>query len=356
MNVLERNVTRRSALVGGAVAAAAWAARPLWKRAKAAELEQGAPPIVAVKVSAVPSEPTDSAWGQATAGNVFMLPQTVTLPRVKEAGAKSLKVRALFDAERLALLIEWPDAHKASLGTVNEFRDGIAIMLPEDPSLGQPAITMGAGGQPVIIYHWKSDWQFGVNEDVDNAYPNMYNDWYQYSGVEAGKMAEATDYLTKGRKEYLTAAAAGNSLADPTVMQKIGPVQKLRAIGFGTLEPHPVQDGSGKAAYQDGGWSVLVSVPRKQEKYAVQDGGTLNVAFAAWDGSRNERDGQKAYSLWSNISLGAAAAAAATPTPAKAGGGSALPIIGGIVAVVAVAAGAIIGLRMARGRKGGQGS
>ncbi len=356
MKVLERNVTRRSALMGGAAAAAAWVARPLWKRAGAANLEQGAPAIVAAKVSQTPSEPTDAAWSQATAASVMMLPQTVALPRVAQAGATLLNVRALYDAQRLALLIEWPDAHQdTDLGTVMQFRDGVAAMLVEDPALGQPPITMGAPDKPVVIYHWKSDWQFGRLRDVDEAYPNMYSDWYQYSGAEAGKMPEASDYLTKGRKEYLTAAAAGNMLADPQVQEKIGPVQKMRAVGFGTLESDATQDGTGKGVFQNGNWSIVVSLPRKQEKYTMQEGATLSVAFAAWDGSRNERDGQKAYSLWSNVALGQPTTPTATPTPAKGGGGSALPVIGGVVAVVVVAAAAVIGIRMARGGRGRQG-
>ena len=329
--------------MGGAVAALAWASRPLWKRASAAE-----PAIVASKVNSIPTDPTDAAWGQAAAGNVMMLPQTVTLPRVKEAGAKTLNVRALYDAQRVALLIEWPDAHQdTDLGTVMQFRDGVAAMFVEDPSLGLPPITMGFADKAVIIYHWKSDWQFGNLKDVDEAYPNMYADWYQFSGVEAGKVAEASDYLTKGRKEYLTAAAAGNMLADPLLQAKIGPVQKMRAEGFGTLEPHPTQDGAGKGAFQNGGWSVLLSFPRKQDKYTMQEGTPFSVAFAAWDGSRNERDGQKAYSLWNSLTLG-------LPAPVRSGTGSAFPIIGGAVAVVAVAAAAFIGVRIARGRKGGE--
>lgn len=345
MKVMERNTTRRFALVAGATAALAWASRPLLKTASA----QGAAGIVASQVGQVPTEPTDAAWDQATAVSVTMLPQMVTLPRVKEAGAKALSVRALYDAQRLALLIEWPDAHQdADMGTVLQFRDSVAVQLPEDPSLGQPPITMGATDKPVVIYHWKSDWQFGNLKDVDEAYPNMYSDWYQFSGVEAGKMAEASDYLTRGRKEYLTAAAAGNALADPQAQTKLGPVQKMRAVGFGTLEPHAAQDGAGKGAYQNGSWRIVISLPRQQEKFTMQEETTLPFSFAAWDGSRNERDGQKAYSLWNQVSIGLAAA------PAPAGGGaSALPVIGGVAAAVIAGVAALIGFRVLRSRRQG---
>ncbi|MBI4340511.1 MAG: hypothetical protein HY680_11260 [Chloroflexi bacterium] len=350
MKVLERNTTRRWALMGVAATALAWAARPLWKSASA----QNLPALVAARVGQVPTEPTDAAWAQAVPASIMMLPQTVALPRVKEAGAKNLTVRALYDAQRMAVLIEWPDVHQdADLGTVMQYRDGVAVMLPEDPSKGTPPITMGQGGNGVVIYHWKSDWQFGRLKDVDEAYPNMYADWYQFSGVEAGQMAEASDYLTKGRKEYLTAAAAGNHLADPQVQEKVGPVQKMRSEGFGTLEPHKTQDGAGKGAYQDGAWHILVSLPREQEKFTIREGAPLPVAFAAWDGARNERDGQKAYSLWTQASLGQPAAA--TPTPAGAGGGSPLAILGAVAGIIVVGAAAVLGFRALRGRRSGGG-
>lgn len=138
---------------------------------------------------------------------------------------------------------------------------------------------------------------------MDEAYPNMYGDWYQYSGVEAGEIPEATDYLTKGQKEYLTAAAVDNALADPQIQNKIGPIQKLRAEGFGTLEPDETQDARGMGAWSDGGWRIVISVPRKQVKFTVEEDAVIPLAFAVWDGSRDERNGQKAYSQWKEMKL-----------------------------------------------------
>ena len=343
MKVIERKATRRYALMGGAAAALAWASRPALKSASA---QEAAPAIVATKVSQVPTEPGDAAWAQAKSAIVTLAPQNIALPRVTEAGAKSINVRALYDSDRMALLLEWADAHKdVELGTVLQYRDGMAVQLPEGPETPPPSFTMGQAGRAVTIYHWKSDWQLGRLYDVDEAHPNMYFDLYQFSGVPAGTMPEAIDYLTKGRKEYLTAAAAGNALADPRAQETIGPVQKMRAEGFGTIEPAPTQDGAGKGVFQDGGWRIVMSLPRKQANYTLEEGAVVPLAFAVWDGSRNERNGQKAYSLWNTMSVGE------PRTEAAPGSRYLVPALGAAAGVIVAGAAAVIGLRMRRSKQ-----
>jgi hypothetical protein len=344
MKTMERGVTRRVALVGGVAAALAWAATRMLPRSASAQ--QAEPAIVAIKVSQVPIEPDDDAWAKASAAPVSLYPQNVVLPRLKESGAKSINVRALYDSTRVAVLLEWLDAHEdVELGTVMQYRDAVAVQIPEDQDTSPPSFTMGQSGRGVTIYHWKSDWQFNRLYDVDDAYPNMYADLYQYSGVPAGSMAEATDYLTNGRKEYLTAAAVGNALADPGVQEKIGPVQKMRAEGYGTLEPDPTQDGVGKGTFQGGGWRIVISLPRQQAKYHLEEGAPVPLAFAVWDGSRNERNGQKAYSLWNVMSLGQ------SPIEAEPGSGFPLPVVGSIAGIIVAGAAVVVGFRLWRSRR-----
>ena len=359
MKLLERTTSRRTALVGGVVAALAWASRPLFKSARA---QQVAPALTAVKVSQVPTEPDDPAWSNAVAATIPLNPQNLQLPRLKEAGAKSIDVRALYDSDRVAFLLEWLDAHRdTDLGTVLQYRDAVAIQMPEDAGSPPPIFTMGQEGKGVTIYHWKSDWQFGRLYDVDEAYPNMYGDLYQFSGVAAGEIPEASDYLTSGRKEFLTAAAVGNALADPQAQKTLGPVQKMRAEGFGTIEPGETQDGEGKGLFRDGSWRILVSVPRRQAKYTLEEGDLIPLSFAVWDGSRDERNGQKAYSQrgWDLMSMGEPAPrASATPilsptavigeTPD--GGGILVPLLGSVGGLVVSAVAAVFGFRLWRTR------
>ena len=211
---------------------------------------------------------------------------------------------------------------------------------------------MGQKDNGVTIYHWKSDWQFGQLHDVDEAYPNMYGDWYPFSGVPAGEIPEATDYLTAGQREYLTAAAVGNALADPQAQEKLGPVHKMRAEGFGTIEPDGTQDAKGLGVWRDGVWRIAVSVPRKQAKFTFEEGAIVPLAFAVWDGSRSERNGQKAYSYWNNMNVGVPVPGATPTTPGEVpGGGFLVPLLSSIGGLAVVAVAALIGLRLWRARR-----
>ncbi len=330
-------------LKGAAVATALWTGRSVFKPLLAQQSVFTASPV-----AQTPTDPMDPLWEKARATPIALNPQNLVLPRVAEAGAKEIVVRALYDAERLGLLVEWRDAHKdADLGTVLEYRDGVAVQFPEDPSLSAPSFTMGQQGNAVVIYHWKSDWQFNRLYDVDEAYPNMHAYWYQYSGVKVGEMPEAMDYLSSGRKEFLTAAAVGNTLADPRAQKSIGPVQKMRAEGFGSLEPHPDQDGAGKGAWADGSWRIVLSVPLKQDRFRLAAGDSLPLAFAVWDGSRDERNGQKAYSVWNTLRLAAA--------PAAEGGGGVpgwfVPAFSSVWGVAIAALLTVLGVHYGRGRR-----
>ena len=80
-------------------------------------------------------------------------------------------------------------------------------------------------------------------------------------------------------------------------------------------------------------------MPRQQERFTFGGDQPVPLAFAVWDGSRDERNGKKAFSLWNTLVLG------------PAGGGVALPVVaGGIIAVV-IAAAALVGLRRRRSRQ-----
>ena len=177
--------------------------------------------------------------------------------------------------------------------------------FPSDPKAGIPFFGMGEPNRPVTIYQWKADWQSALNNDVDEKYPNMAVDWYPFSGRGPGEIAEATDYGKKdGDKAFLTSWAAGNTLADP-VLQAQRAVEKFLARGFGTIAPvaQDKQDGEAKAAWKDGVWKAVVTIPRSQEQFTFARGQTVPVAFAAWDGAKGERGGEKAVSTWYFLSL-----------------------------------------------------
>ena len=205
----------------------------------------------------------------------------------------------------ITALLTWRDASRnVQVGGTGAFRDAVAVQFPGNPATGIPYFAMGEPNKPVVIYQWKADWQFGNEGDEEGLHPQMVADWYPYSGRASGEIAAAVDYAKGGDRTYVTSWHAGNSLGDRD-LQASTTIEKLEAEGFGTLTALPAdrQDGHGKAAWKDGVWSLLVMVPRTQDRFAFAPGMTIPVAFAAWDGARRERGGEKAVSTWYFMSL-----------------------------------------------------
>jgi hypothetical protein len=335
-------VTRRLWLAVPMVGGLAWllgAARP----ASAQQAQKAS--LLAKAVKRVPDDPQDAHWQNADSLDVPLAPQAVVKPRIFEAGIKALTARALYDAERIAILLTWRDARSdARIGGAGAFRDAVAIEFPGDPAAGIPYFAMGEPDKPVVIYQWKADWQFPGEGDEDGLYPQMAVDWYPYSGRAPGEIAAAADYAKGGDRTYVTSWHAGNSLGDRE-LQGLTPIEKLQAEGFGTLTTLPTdrQDGRGKVAWKDGVWSLALTVPRAQDRFAFSPGMTIPVAFAAWDGAKRERGGEKAVSTWYFMSLEKPIGTLAYVSPVLA-----------FLGVVAVQAWGLRWLRRRAGRAGGR--
>lgn len=259
--------------------------------------------LIAKSVDRAPGDPEDPAWDASDLLPVPLAPQAVVKPRRYETGIAQLDIRALYDAERLAILLEWADAAAdTELAEVADFRDAVALEFPANPADGIPYFAMGEPGKPVTIYQWKADWQFAREFDIGHRQTAMIADWYPFTGKGPGEIAEIADYAQD--RVYDTSWAAGSPLGDPELQART-PVEKLHAEGFGTLTAvaDDAQDATGAGINRDGRWRVVVSIPRDQGGFAFAPGMTLPFAFAAWDGARAERGGEKAVSTWYFLSL-----------------------------------------------------
>lgn len=299
MSASQWTVSRRSAVAAGATAVVMSILRPFGGVAHAQKAV-----LLAKQVPQIPSDPGDGVWGQAEALDVPLAPQAVVKPRRYEAGVSSVTARSLYDADRIAILLEWEAAEQsAGLGSVGSFRDAVAIEFPADATARTPHFAMGEPGNPVTIYQWKADWEFGRQFDADEQFPHMAADWYPFSGRAPGEIAEGGDYAqAQGAKVFHTSWSAGNTLGDLELQERT-PVEKLQAEGFGTIGPTEAQDGQGKSLWSGGKWKVLISMPRSQEGFSFDQGKTIPIAFAAWNGSKGERGGEKAVSTWYFLGL-----------------------------------------------------
>ncbi len=301
MNAGKVRVSRRSMMIG---ASAAIVGGLFWPFTRIVSAQKAT--LIAKQVDRAPNDPEDNLWGTADTLTVPMAPQAVVKPRAYEVGVETIKTRALYDEERLVFLLEWDDPKReVSIGGVDSFRDAVAVQFPSELAKGIPYFGMGELKNPVTIYHWKADWQFASDHDANEEFPNMAVDWYPYSGREAGEIAEAADYGKEGAdRVFHTSWWVGSTLGDPDLQART-PVEKLTSEGFGTVKPVDIekQDGSGRGVWNGGTWKTVISIPRTQERFSFQRGEITPVAFAAWDGARRERGGEKAISTWYFLSL-----------------------------------------------------
>ncbi|MBX3001466.1 MAG: hypothetical protein KF893_23295 [Caldilineaceae bacterium] len=289
--------------------------------------------LVAAQLSqALPlTDPDSDLWQQATAVNVPLSAQMIARPFSPQTRIKSVTARALYNGEQVAFLVEWQDDTQNDQAIrVEDFRDGVALQFPL--AEGQPFFCMGQQGSNVIIWHWKADWQsdiFAARQDMETAYPDMFVDYYPFTHASERVLAAnelVADYLDTN---YLTALAAGNLYASRL---RATPVEDLLAGGFGTLTARGMneQNVEGHGVWSDGAWRVIFSrslTSMLADDISFAGDKVYPVAFAAWDGANQERNGTKSTSQWISLQLGgpvqaasqAASAPSAAPTPSNSG-------------------------------------
>ncbi|MBI4566451.1 MAG: c-type cytochrome [Planctomycetes bacterium] len=269
-------------------------------REKLAAPQSGAE-IHAAKVARVPIDPQAAEWDQARPVDVALM---MTWQRIEAPNVVS--VRALWSETHVGILLEWEDATADGAAiSMTEYSDSAAVMLAMTDPSGH--FTMGEKGRPCNIWHWRFSRQIDMAQfrDVEAAYPGMASDDYY---LAANQYPKKTDQFPGHRpvasapshdRTHLTAAAAGNTLADPAPRTC---VEDLNAVGFGTLAPQGVseQDVTGRGLWKAGTWRVSFVRPIRSAgpDAKVVPGKRMEIAFAVWDGRQGDRDGKKLVTYW----------------------------------------------------------
>lgn len=264
-------------------------------------------------------------WQQATAVEVPLSAQIIARPIQPQTNIHAVTVRGLHNGEELALLVEWADATRnESTLRPEDFRDGVAIQFPL--AEGLPFFCMGQLGGDVNIWHWKADWQANIaaRQELHDLFPNMYVDQYPFTDEDEDVLLAAYTDVS-----FLPAVAAQNLMAAPV---HDTPVENLIAGGFSALSSLPIdrQIVQGHGEWHDGVWRVIFS---RQLTVAELEDVTLatdqvhSVAFAAWDGENDERNGSKSTSQWVSLQLAPLTASSGQMEgAATADGGQRLPL------------------------------
>lgn len=261
--------------------------------------------VTVVRVDQVPDrDPNAPVWQSAAAIEVPLMAQVITYPKNDHATVASVSVRAIADAEWLAVRLEWADPSKDEQVEVDNFTDGVAIEIPLGDSKGANPM-MGGKGAPMYIVNWKAVWQHDVEKghsDVQDYHPGFYTDAYPFATGEYPFPVQES-FETSDARRYLVATSAGNPMS---VLQRRWPVEELMAEGYGTLASHKTQDARGWGTWKEGTWVVIVLVPRSNDdpqNPSLPDGAKSALGFALWDGDAQNVGGRKHWSMLTDLVL-----------------------------------------------------
>lgn len=194
-----------------------------------------------VKGALPADDPNAPAWNTAPQATFPMSPQVHWQDRIQEATVKDMKVRALHDGTKVAVLLEYADPSEDP-----DDAAALEFMVGDKKAHfahGQPMLQVEGG--PVNIWYWKNKDKKGV------------------------------DMNAQGFKTL-----------------KVQSHQDVTATGA-------YSNGSWKIVF-----SRPLTTEHPEEDTQIIPGGFINVAFAAWDGRKDaagelvEKGSQKAVSSW----------------------------------------------------------
>jgi Ethylbenzene dehydrogenase len=247
--------------------------------------------LVAQTVAVDLSKPEPDAvyWDRVVGGTVTLMGQPMINPRPEATTTDTVQVQALHDGTRVAFRLRWKDSEVSEAGHLAKFSDAIALEFPQQAD-SLPPVMMGAVGLPVSLYHWRAQYQRDEEHGkptIEQLYPNASIDMYEheYKTAPVGSKDAA--------EKYSPAKTLGNPQAYPKKA-----VDVIVAEGFSSTA---VQDNDGAAArgeWKDGYWTVVISRPlRSPVGGELKPGATSYIAFAAWQGGKNEVASRKCVTM-----------------------------------------------------------
>jgi|SaaInl4_135m_RNA_FD_contig_81_118579_length_10127_multi_18_in_0_out_0_2 mono/diheme cytochrome c family protein len=265
--------------------------------------------LTAVRVpGAVPVDPKDSVWVDAPESNL-----PVMLLHQRQDVIRNLRVKAAHNGADVAICLEWDDpTPDMSILRHEDFSDAVAVQFALGDDTTVETLTMGIAQSPINIWHWQAARQMDVERyrDVETVYPGMVSDDYPWSDTafpnqpESGA-AESIPTPSEYETTFITALAAGNPVSKP---EGVRAVHEFNAAGFGSLtsQPETAQSVRGVGVWDNGVWKVVVvrrmkSTDKRDAHF--QAGDSIALAFAVWDGSHGDRNGQKAVTNWNTLTL-----------------------------------------------------
>lgn len=233
-------------------------------------------------------DPGARVWKDAPALDVQLTAQQTSYP-FGGGTIPSVTAKALHFDDRLYVRVEWNDTTRdASIGAPDRFADAAAIEFPSVAGSTVPSVCMGQADGGVNIWQWRADRENPGGRWPQSAHPDAYVDEVQPFGDLNYPAKAAGNVMAAGRR----------------------PTQDLVATGFSTLSPAERQTVGGRGEYSGHGaggrWAVVFERPFEAADPmhpTFQAGQTTDIAFAVWDGARNERNGIKSVSQFVKLNI-----------------------------------------------------
>lgn len=245
-------------------------------------------------------DPKGKYWDRAEAAEVSLMAQPMIVPRPAATTTSLVKVQAVHDGKRIAFRLTWADPELSEAGRLGEFSDAAAIQFPAKDSGTVPAVMMGNKDNGVHIFHWRAQYQRDAERGkptVKELYPNVSTDMYPMEFADPKASGAATE---QDREKFSPGRAEGN----PQSYAKTG-VDEVIAEGFSTSSVQEGHQSAGKAVWEAGKWTLVIS-----RALAIDGGSTLVpgkpgwMAFAVWQGGEAEVGSRKSVTMaWTALQV-----------------------------------------------------
>lgn len=245
-------------------------------------------------------DPTSTVWLKLSAQKIKLIPQDVQEPKLAQPSINSLKVRSLNNGLWIAFHIEWDDSTEDSNLRVDRYSDGTAVGFPLNPAQ-PPDHRMGSEKEPVQLLLWKAHQQ-KAKEGTSFLALNYPHRWSDYSPCELPGNPVSPACAVE-IKELLPAVAVENPIVPGTAPV----VEELYAETWNKVIVHEDQHAVGKGVWKDKHWYVVIARPliTPDPQDAPLDGGSSYVAFAAWDGNKENQGPRKMVTEgWLGLEIG----------------------------------------------------
>ena len=206
----------------------------------------------------------------------------------------SVTVRAIYDADSIALLVRWHDMRAEKTG-----KNGLSLVVPPEeeesaPGGAQTPTSTNPFGDAEVAPTQKTDKDPFAEETAPADLPSEFSD--------AVSIQIPSQVPTGARKPYFIFGDAQNSvdlwffdLARPDPHQFTG-------RGSADIASNDTGDVTGVAGYDQGEWSVIFKRPLRPASGApFSPGEFMPIAFSVWDGFSRERGNRRGLTVWQSV-------------------------------------------------------